>query len=90
MQVQRGQYAITGPATAENGETRAVVFTTDVTTPITWYAIDLDPCTGATTWRPILTEQPLANLVGQEPGKVSYFSLRSFFAHPRVQDLKAT
>lgn len=72
MYVDRNQFAIEGPALAEDGETRGVAFTTDPTTPITWFAVDLDPCTGAATWRNLLTEQPLANIAGQQPGKVDY------------------
>jgi len=72
MYIARGQFAISGPAEAEDGETRAVVSTTDVVTPITWSSLQLGPCTGATTWQALLTEQPLDNAAGQQPGKTIF------------------
>lgn len=42
----------------ENGETRAVVWTSDPTTPIQWFTIDVDPCTGTVTERNLVLQQP--------------------------------
>lgn len=42
----------------ENGETRAVVWTSDPTTPIQWFAVDVDPCTGSVTERNLVLQQP--------------------------------
>lgn len=81
IQVQRNQWAVTGPALAEDGETRAVAFVTDVTSPVTWSALYIDPCTGAQSFKALLTEQPLANLPGQQPGKVCSNSILST-SHP--------
>ncbi|KAJ7028589.1 hypothetical protein C8F04DRAFT_1290541 [Mycena alexandri] len=44
--------------TVEAGETRATAFVTDPSTPVEWYAIDVDPCTGAETERDILLVEP--------------------------------
>jgi hypothetical protein len=53
------QYGISNPAAAiEVAETRAVAFVTDPSTTLQWFAIDVDPCTGATTERNILLLQP--------------------------------
>lgn len=72
MYVDRNQFAIQGPAAAETGETRAVAFTTDVTQSLTWFRVDVEPCSSATTWFPLLTEAPLLNLAGQQPGKTVF------------------
>jgi len=56
--VEGAAFGITVPARADPPETRAVVFTTDPSTPVTWFAMDQDECTGAVTERAILTVQP--------------------------------
>jgi hypothetical protein len=52
---------ITDQIVAELPETRAVVFTTDPTQTINWYAQDIDPCTGNVTERLLLQVQPQIN-----------------------------
>jgi len=48
------------------GETRAVAQTTDASTLVQWYAMDMDPCTGAITERDLLLVQPGAKApIGQ-------------------------
>ena len=57
--VESAIYAVV--TTQPNGviaETRAVAFTTDPSSIMTWSAQDIDPCTGAVTERPILQVQP--------------------------------
>ncbi|KAJ7621999.1 hypothetical protein DFH06DRAFT_770088 [Mycena polygramma] len=52
LTVEEVNYAVPDPiAGVEIAETRAVVFTTDQTTTVNWFAIDVDPCTGAVTER---------------------------------------
>lgn len=54
-------YGITTPPSADPPETRAVVFTTDQTTPVQWYAEDVDRCTGDITERAIQLVTPQQN-----------------------------
>lgn len=49
---------VTTQGPAEFAETRAVTFTTDPTQTVSWYAQDVDPCTGNITERLILQVQP--------------------------------
>ncbi|KAJ7145995.1 hypothetical protein C8R44DRAFT_5120 [Mycena epipterygia] len=49
------QYAIVNPdPTLETDETRATAMATDPSTTLNWFAIDVDPCTGAETERSLL------------------------------------
>lgn len=71
MYSARNQFAVDGPAKSETGETRAVTFSTDPTTPITWFRIDIDSYTGEQTHHNMLQVQPLQNGIAiQQPGKV--------------------
>jgi hypothetical protein len=54
-------YGITVPVNADPPETRAVVFTTDQTTPVQWAAEDVDRCTGNITERNIQLVTPQQN-----------------------------
>ncbi|KAF2107626.1 hypothetical protein BDV96DRAFT_505879 [Lophiotrema nucula] len=50
--VEEALWGLQFPVTAgELAETRAVAFTTDPTTPMQWYAEEVDPCTGNITER---------------------------------------
>jgi hypothetical protein len=51
-------YGVVTNQGGENGETRAVVWTSDPTTPIQWFAVDVDPCTGDVTERNLILQQP--------------------------------
>jgi hypothetical protein len=57
--VENVQVAITSPATGNIaiGETKAVAWTTDPLATLSWYAQDVDPCTGVITERLITTLQ---------------------------------
>lgn len=46
------------PVSPDQPETRAVVFTTDPTTPVQWFLQDVEPCTGEITERNIQLVQP--------------------------------
>lgn len=54
-------WGITTPPSADPPETRAVVFTTDQTTPVQWYPEDVDRCTGDITERAIQLVTPQQN-----------------------------
>lgn len=56
--VESVNFGITSPATGEVAETRAVAWTTDLGSTLNWFAMDVDPCTGAVTERQIATGQP--------------------------------
>lgn len=63
-------YAIVTTQGGENGETRAVAWTSDPTTPIQWFSLDVDPCTGDVTERNLNLQQPTT---GAPPiGRVVY------------------
>lgn len=49
---------VTTQGPAEFAETRAVTFTTDPTQTVSWYAQDVDPCSGKITERLLLQVQP--------------------------------
>lgn len=54
-------YGTTSPTVAF-AETRAVAWSTDITQTMTWYAIDIDPCTGETHKRTLVPNfEPLNN-----------------------------
>jgi len=72
IRVQSAQFAITGPLASETGETRAVAFVTDPTVSVAWYAMDVDQCTGATTYREMLNTAPFAVLAGQIGGELLF------------------
>ncbi|KAJ6562301.1 hypothetical protein B0H19DRAFT_1259888 [Mycena capillaripes] len=56
--VESANYGVIDPnPNLETGETRAVAFATDATTTVQWFAIDVDPCTGQESERPLLTAQ---------------------------------
>lgn len=59
--VDGAAYGITTPPSADPPETRAVVFTTDQTTPVQWAAEDVDRCTGEITERNIQLVTPQQN-----------------------------
>jgi hypothetical protein len=59
--VDEAMYGITTPPSADPPETRAVVFTTDQTTPVQWSAEDVDRCTGDITERKIQLVTPQQN-----------------------------
>ncbi|KAJ7145993.1 hypothetical protein C8R44DRAFT_5100 [Mycena epipterygia] len=53
------QYAIVNPdPTLETDETRATAMATDASITLDWFAIDVDPCTGAESERPLLLVEP--------------------------------
>lgn len=54
------------------GETRAVAFTTDPSTPMQFYAIDVDPCTGVETERDLQLAQPFSQNAGDVWGKALF------------------
>ncbi|KAJ7101874.1 hypothetical protein C8R44DRAFT_716280 [Mycena epipterygia] len=55
----KAQYGIIDPnPNLETGETRGVAFGTDTATTIEFFAIDVDPCTGAETERSLIVAQP--------------------------------
>jgi hypothetical protein len=56
--VDEAAFGITFPPSADPPETRAVVFVTDPTTPLQWFAQDVNPCTGEITERNIQLVQP--------------------------------
>jgi hypothetical protein len=56
--VDEAAFGITFPVSADPPETRAVAFVTDPTTPLQWFAQDVDPCTGEITERNIQLVQP--------------------------------
>lgn len=63
-------YAIVTNQGGEIGETRAVAWTSDPTTPIQWFSLDVDPCTGEVTERNLNLQQPTT---GAPPiGRVVY------------------
>ncbi|KAJ7652402.1 hypothetical protein DFH06DRAFT_1418842 [Mycena polygramma] len=57
--VESANYAIRDLSNANLaiGETRAVAITTDPTVTVQWYAVDVNPCTGAETERKLLLAQ---------------------------------
>lgn len=59
--VDESMWDITTPPSADPSETRAVAFTTDQTTPVQWYAEDVDRCTGDITERAIQLVIPQQN-----------------------------
>lgn len=59
--VDEAMWGIVTPPSADPPETRAVVFTTDQTTPVQWYAEDVDRCTGDITERAIQLVTPQQN-----------------------------
>ncbi|KAJ7671461.1 hypothetical protein DFH06DRAFT_1366430 [Mycena polygramma] len=69
--VESVNYGVPDPSAAvEVGETRATVFTTDISTTVEWFAMDVDPCTGGVTERQL---GPLARGSGTAPfGKIDY------------------
>jgi hypothetical protein len=56
--VDEALFGITFPVTADPPETRAVAFHTDPSTPVRWFAQDVDACTGEITERTIQLVQP--------------------------------
>ena len=58
--VENVNYGIRFPVLPDPPETRAVAFTTDPTTTVQWYAMDVDPCTGAIKERNLLLLIPQA------------------------------
>ena len=63
-------YGIVTTQGGEVGETRAVAWTSDPTTPIQWFSLDVDPCTGDITERNLNLQQPTT---GAAPlGRVVY------------------
>ncbi|KAF7326924.1 hypothetical protein MVEN_02586300 [Mycena venus] len=59
LTVDAAQYAIVDPdPTVEVDETRATAMASDPSTPIQWFAMDVDPCTGVVSERNLLLGQP--------------------------------
>ena len=56
--VESAIYAVVTNQGGEIAETRSVAFTTDPSTILKWFAMDVDPCTGAVTERPLLQMLP--------------------------------
>ncbi|KAJ7938290.1 hypothetical protein B0H13DRAFT_2572062 [Mycena leptocephala] len=57
--VEAANYGVVVPdPTVETGETRATALASDPSTPIQWFAMDVDPCTGETTERNLLLAEP--------------------------------
>lgn len=77
---------VPAPANAELGETRAVAFTTDPSTPMQFYALDVDPCTGVETERNIQLVQPFSNNAGDIWGK-ALFRLGNVAVPPMTKNL---
>ncbi|TKA50385.1 hypothetical protein B0A49_12513 [Cryomyces minteri] len=63
---------VSGNGAGEIPETRAVAWTTDPTTTLQWFAIDVDPCTGAATERNILLMQPNDGVAAVPKGRAVY------------------
>jgi hypothetical protein len=61
-------YGIVTTQAGEFAETRAVAWTTDPSVTIQWFAMDVDPCTGAVTERNLLVVQPFNTVAA--PGAV--------------------
>ncbi|KAJ6487174.1 hypothetical protein C8R47DRAFT_979315 [Mycena vitilis] len=71
LTVEVVNYAVPDPiAGVEIAETRAVVFTTDQTTTVNWFAIDVDPCTGDVTERAL--GSPTQGSAVPPIGKIEY------------------
>lgn len=49
-----------------------MAFTTDPSTPMQWYAIDVDPCTGEETERNLQLVQPLGQNAGDIWGRAIF------------------
>jgi hypothetical protein len=58
--VENVNFGIRFPVSPDPPETRAVAFTTDPTTTVQWFAMDVDPCTGQVKERNLLLLIPQA------------------------------
>ncbi|CAL3962328.1 unnamed protein product [Diplocarpon coronariae] len=56
--VEEAIFGVVTTQGGENGETRAVAWTSDPTTPIQWFAMDVDACSGNVTERNLVLQQP--------------------------------
>jgi len=72
IRVAVAQFAIAGTGTTETGETRAVAYSTDNFTEVSWFALDVDQCTGAQTMRELLNTSPFATIPGQVAGELVF------------------
>ncbi|KAJ7712496.1 hypothetical protein B0H16DRAFT_693654 [Mycena metata] len=81
---EAANYAIVvADPTLEADETRATAMVSDPTTPIQWYAIDVDPCTGEETQRDLL----LAQGSGTAPIGRTVFRLGKVDANPATRQV---
>ncbi|KAJ7456906.1 hypothetical protein FB451DRAFT_1047681 [Mycena latifolia] len=71
------QYGVVPDPTAEVAESRATALTTDPTTPLQWFAIDVDPCTGESSERDLLIQPD-----GTAPPGLTVFRLGKTDASP--------
>ncbi|KAJ6478551.1 hypothetical protein C8R47DRAFT_1287822 [Mycena vitilis] len=82
--VEAAQYAIVvADATLETDETRATAIASDPSTTIEWFAMDVDPCTGITSERPLLLVEP----EGMAPIGKSVFRLGKADASPATRNV---
>ncbi|CAG8973951.1 hypothetical protein HYALB_00007480 [Hymenoscyphus albidus] len=86
IRVEEARLGVPAPNNAEQGETRAIAFTTDPSTPMQWYAIDVDPCTGAEKERNLQLTQPLGQNAGDVWGK-AIFRLGKVNASPMTKNV---
>lgn len=86
IRVEEARAGVPAPANAELGETRAVAYTTDPSTPMQFYAIDVDPCTGVETERDLQLVQPLSQNAGGVWGK-TVFRLGKVSSQPMTKNV---
>ncbi|KAJ7139026.1 hypothetical protein C8R44DRAFT_727142 [Mycena epipterygia] len=81
--VEAAQYAVVVPdPTVEVGETRTTAWVTDPSTSVEWFAIDVDPCTGAAKGRNLI----LVQLGGAAPIGKTVFRLGKADASPPTRE----
>ncbi|KAI9053525.1 hypothetical protein LZ554_002480 [Drepanopeziza brunnea f. sp. 'monogermtubi'] len=68
--VEEAIFAVVTTQGGEAGETRAVAWTSDPTTPIQWFAVDVHPCLGDATERNLVLQQPTS--AGAPLGRAVY------------------
>lgn len=86
IRVEVARVGVPAPGNAELGETRAVAMTTDPSTPMQFYAIDVDSCTGMESERNYQLVQPFSNNAGDIWGK-ALFRLGKVQAQPMTKNV---
>jgi len=77
--VEAAQYGVNdADPTVEVAESRATAVATDINTSIQWFAIDVDPCTGAQSERNLLLAEP----EGAAPAGLTTYRLGKVVAAP--------